>query len=98
MRRKDAYIVLEESFEAGLKHSLYSNFKRWADAFLELADNAVSNRIPGKQLLVEIGTSSHHLRVANKNGLGMNLDGLKTFLQWGKIKTRTAHDIGAYSQ
>ena len=91
-------ITLEETFEPGLKYSLYSNFKKWTDAFLELIDNAVSNRIEGKKSTVEIFYSKKHLRIVNKGGYGMNLKGLQEFLQWGKIKERSSYDIGAYSQ
>ncbi|MEK7170056.1 MAG: ATP-binding protein [Patescibacteria group bacterium] len=91
-------IVLKETFEAGLKYSLYSNFKKWTEAFLELVDNAVSNRILGQKLLVEIYTSKKHLRIVNRGGYGMSPKELQEFLNWGKIKSRSAYDIGAYSQ
>lgn len=95
---KEENIILEESFDGGLKHSLYSNFRKWTEAFLELMDNAVSDRIPGKKLIVEVNNSKKHLRIINKGGKGMGLKELSDFLQWGKIKERMSHDIGAYSQ
>src|SRR3989344_5014342 len=98
MKQDTKSILLKESFEGGLKHSLYSNFKRWTEAFLELLDNAVSNRILGKHLVVEIFTSPKHFRIINKGGYGMNLEDLQEFLQWGKIKERSSYDLGAYSQ
>jgi len=91
-------IVLKESFEGGLKHSLYSNFKNWEEAFLELLDNAVSNRIMGKKLFVDIFTSPTFISIINKGGKGMGLKQLQEFLKWGIIKDREAHDLGAYSQ
>jgi len=91
-------LILKESFEGGLKYSLYSNFKKWTEAFLELIDNAVSNRIPGKHLFVEIFTSNKHFRIVNKGGYGMKLEDLQELLQWGKIKERNSYDLGAYSQ
>lgn len=91
-------ITLQETLEPGLKHSLISNFKKWTDAFLELVDNAVSNRVLSKRLTVEINTSKKHLRIVNKGGAGMNLEKLQEFLEWGKIKSRSSYDIGAYSQ
>jgi hypothetical protein len=91
-------LILKESFEGGLKYSLYSNFKKWTEAFLELVDNAVSNRIPDKHLFVEIFTSSKHFRIVNRGGYGMKLEDLQELLQWGKIKERTSYDLGAYSQ
>lgn len=91
-------LVLKESFEGGLKYSLYSNFKNWEEATLELLDNAVGNRIIGKKLFVDILTSSKFISIANKGGKGMGPKELREFLQWGKIKTRESHDLGAYSQ
>ncbi|MBI2096972.1 MAG: hypothetical protein HYT40_02345 [Candidatus Sungbacteria bacterium] len=91
-------LILKESFEGGLKHSLYSNFRKWSDAFLELADNAVSNRIPKKKLIISILTTPRTLTITNYGGLGMGVDELRAFLQWGKIKPRSPYDLGAYSQ
>lgn len=91
-------LVLEETFEGGLKYSLYSNFKKWSEAFLELMDNAVSNRIPGKKLTVDINNSKKHLRIINRGGYGMGLKELRGAFHWGEIKERMSHDIGAYSQ
>lgn len=91
-------LVLKESFEGGLKHSLYSNFKNWEEAFLELLDNAVSNRIIGIKLYIDIFTSPKFILITNKGGKGMGPKQLQEFLQWGKIKKREAHDLGAYSQ
>ena len=91
-------IILKESFEPGLKHSLYSNFRKWTEAFLELMDNAVSNRIPKQILTVEVTNSKKHIRIVNKFGYGMTIADLQGFLEWGKIKQRTSYDIGAYSQ
>ena len=97
-KEKSEDIVIKETFEGGLKYSLYSNFKKWTDAFLELVDNAVSNRITGKKLLIEIGTSRKHFRITNKGGSGMTLDDLRGFSRWGEIKKRSSYDLGAYSQ
>lgn len=91
-------LTIKETFEGGLKHSLYSNFKNWEEAILELLDNAVSNRIIGKKLKIEILTSPKFITIINRGGIGMGLKQLKEFLEWGKIKEREAHDLGAYSQ
>ena len=98
MKTSQKIITLSETLEPGLKHSLMSNFKKWTDAFLELVDNAVSNRVPGKKSIVEINNSRKHLRIVNKGGSGMDLEKLQEFLEWGKIKNRSSYDIGAYSQ
>ncbi|MEW6407695.1 MAG: hypothetical protein AB1465_03320 [Patescibacteria group bacterium] len=91
-------ITITEKFEPGLKHALFSNFSRYLDAFLELTDNAVSNRILGKTLKIEILVSKKSLQITNYGGYGMDIKELKEFLEWGKIKKRRNTDIGAYSQ
>jgi hypothetical protein len=91
-------LVLTEKFEPGLKHALFSNFKNYKEAIFELTDNAVSNRIDGKILKVDIAASDKFLEITNFGGYGMDIKELDDFLQWGKIKERRITDIGAYSQ
>lgn len=98
MKYKQGDIILEEQFEPGLKHALFSNFSKYTDAFLELSDNAVSNRIPKKTLTINILVSSRSLEITNHGGYGMNIEDLDNFLKWGKIKSRRPTDLGAYSQ
>src|SRR3989344_6329970 len=86
MKTSQKIITLSETLEPGLKHSLMSNFKKWTDAFLELVDNAVSNRVPGKKSIVEINNSRKHLRIVNKGGSGMDLEKLQELLEWGKLR------------
>lgn len=89
---------IKESFNAGLKHALYSNFSKYTDAFLELADNAVSDRIVGVKSVITILVSSKSFEITNYGGYGMNLNDLESLLDWGKIKERRSNDIGAYGQ
>ena len=91
-------IILRETFEGGLKYSLYSNFRKWTEAFLELMDNAVSNRMPGTPISITILSSPKKLEISNSGGYGMDIKELEEFLQWGKIKPRRNYDLGAYSQ
>ena len=98
MKKQKGDIILEEKFEGGLKHALFSNFSKYTDAFLELSDNAIGNRIPGKTLRVVILVSSKNFEIANYGGYGMKLEDLEDFLKWGKIKNRRPTDLGAYSQ
>lgn len=91
-------IILREAFEGGLKHALYSNFSRYTDAFLELSDNSVGNRIPDRPLRLYIYITPKKIEISNYGGFGMNLHDLKDFLKWGKIKERRPSDLGAYSQ
>ena len=38
---KNKEIFLEEKFDGGLKHALFSNFSNYSEAILELIDNSV---------------------------------------------------------
>lgn len=95
---KNGDIILKEEFDGGLKYALYSNFSKYTDAFLELSDNAVGNRILGKTLRIDVLVSSRSLEIRNYGGYGMGLKDLNDFLKWGKIKERRQYDLGAYSQ
>ncbi len=46
--------LFEEKIDGGIKYALQSNFRNTPEAVLELVDNSVSNRIPGKKLIVDI--------------------------------------------
>jgi len=89
---------IEEELNPGLKGSLFSNFSNYSDAVLELTDNAVSNRIEGKKIKVEVLTSKDKLTIINRGGYGMDIEDLRFFASWGKLKDRTTYDIGKYAQ
>ena len=91
-------IIIKETFEGGLKHALFSNFSNYIEAFLELVDNAVSNRIQGKELFVEILTNPKFLVIKNIGGYGMGVSELQGFFKWGEEKERREYDLGEYSQ
>jgi len=91
-------LIIRERFDGGLKNALYSNFSRYTEAILELVDNSVSHRIEGEKFTVEILASKKDITILDMGGGGMDVKGLKEFLEWGKIKPREYQDIGAYSQ
>ena len=91
-------VILEEKFDGGLKHALYSNFSKYTEAILELVDNSVSNRMDGMPLKVNILVNRSSITIMDSGGKGMDIKSLKEFLEWGKLKPREAQDIGAYSQ
>lgn len=95
---KNYEILLKETFEGGLKHALYSNFSNYSEAILELIDNSVSNRKADNILIINILVSKKDLTIIDRGGKGMNIKELQEFLEWGKIKSRSDQDIGAYSQ
>ncbi|MFH1909643.1 MAG: hypothetical protein ABIJ72_00410 [bacterium] len=90
--------IIEEEFNPGIKNALYSFFSNYLDAILELTDNAVSNRIPGRIINVEILLPKDKLVIINRGGQGMSIDDLKFFASWGKSKDRNSYDIGRYNQ
>jgi hypothetical protein len=74
------------------------NFTSSTEAILELVDNAVSDRIPGKLLEIEIKNDRNFFTISNRYGYGMGIDDIENFLDWGVKKDRREYDIGYYSQ
>lgn len=75
--------------------ALMSNYRDPQQAFLELIDNAVDNRIEGKPLTVRIRVSKNELSVYNEGGRGLDFDGLGKFFVWGYHQA-AASTIGFY--
>ena len=90
--------IIEEKLDYGLRASLMSNFTGSTEAVLELVDNAVSDRIPGKRLEIIIEDNKKTLSITNRFGRGMGMNELHDFLNWGMSKDRQSYDIGQYSQ
>ena len=92
-------IVIKEKLSPSIKTALFSNFSNSYEAILEITDNSVSHRIPGKKLEITIsfiGKKKFHIE--DFGGEGMDLDALKFFFNWGGVRTRKNFDIGQYSQ
>lgn len=75
--------------------ALMSNYRDAQQAFLELIDNAVDNRVEGKTLVVRIRVSKNELTVSNQGGNGLTFSGLENFFVWG-YSDKTAREIGFY--
>jgi hypothetical protein len=75
--------------------ALMSNYRDAQQAFLELIDNAVDNRLPNSPLSVRIRVSRNELTVSNQGGRGLDFEGLENFFVWG-YSDKTAKEIGFY--
>lgn len=78
---------LVESVDVRLLANLSDNFRSPYEAILELVDNALASRLPGRPIRVTVtgsGGVGGTLRVVTKGGRGMGLDDLGEFLRWGK--------------
>lgn len=92
-------IIIKEKLSPSIKTALFSNFSNPYEAVLEITDNSVSHRIPGKKM--EITTSfigKKKLHIQDLGGEGMDLNALKFFFNWGGVRARKGFDIGQYSQ
>ncbi|MBI4084538.1 MAG: ATP-binding protein [Candidatus Levybacteria bacterium] len=73
------------------------NYADAISAFMELIDNAVDERIEGKQLRINLGTKGNRLFVGSVGGNGLDYDGLTRFFTWGESAKRgQAGKIGRY--
>lgn len=87
--------VIREQISTRAIEALMSNYRDPQQAFLELIDNAVDNRIDGRPLLIRIRVSANELSVANQGGRGLDLDGLEKFFVWG-YSEKTTGQIGFF--
>lgn len=74
---------LREEFDPTLIRALYSNFRSGLEALQELVDNCVDDRVEGRPLRIDIRLRPRSIQVTNVGGSGMNLEGIRLFLQWG---------------
>lgn len=73
------------------------NYTDAIGAFMELIDNAVDERIEGKQLRINLGTRGSRLFVGSVGGNGLDYDGLTRFFTWGESAKRgQVGKIGRY--
>lgn len=86
---------LDETITFRTIEALMSNYPGSLPAVLELVDNAVDDRIPGKLLTVNIFVSKDEISIRNIGGEGLGLEGLKDFFKWG-ISEKGSGRIGRY--
>lgn len=89
--------IVEDIDHAQMIEAVMHNYSNAQTAFMELIDNAVDNRIEGKQSLVTVRARNNELFVANMGGKGLDLNGLHNFFVWGFSEKRgEANNIGRY--
>ncbi len=87
---------IEESMSTRAVESLMRNYREPQQAFLELIDNAIDNRIEGRTLKVRIRVTKNELSVFNIGGKGLDLEGLRNFFVWGYPQKVGQNTIGFY--
>ena len=87
--------VIHEQVSTRAIDALMSNYRDAQQAFLELIDNAIDNRVEGQPLLVRIRVLRDELSIHNQGGRGLDLDGLQNFFVWGYSEKTQGH-IGYY--
>lgn len=88
-------VKLVERATLRMAESVMRSYTSAQQALLDLIDNAVDNRIEGKQLSVGVGIKRDSISLTNVGGEGLDLEGLSTYLQWG-VSTKTGWQIGQY--
>lgn len=81
-------IVVSEQIDPRILEALFANFPSPEIAILELTDNAIGDRIPGKKMILTLRVRKGLVRVVNKGGQGMDLNRLCDFFTWGKSEAR----------
>lgn len=87
--------VIQEEVSTRAIEALMANYRDSQQAFLELIDNAVDNRLEGQPLLVRIRATKNELSAFNQGGKGLDFEGLDNFFVWG-YSEKTAGHIGFY--
>ena len=89
-------LEFREQFSPRLISALYKNFKDANSAILELIDNAIDDRIPGKLFVITVEVHGNKITIINKGGKGMGPRELEVFFIWGQSKKRGK--LGRYGQ
>ena len=91
--------VVRERIDPRLTASLFANYRNATDAILELVDNAVDSRLPGRALRVDLTIRPASIVMLAVGGTGMSPSDLeRDYLRWGGSRKRTGERIGRYGQ
>ena len=91
--------VVRERIDPRLTASLFSNYRSALDAVLELTDNAIDSRLPGRRLDLDVTARPGTLVVTAVGGAGMGPRELdRDYLRWGASRKRAGEQIGRYGQ
>ncbi len=92
-------ITVRERIDPEITATLFANYRSSADALMELVDNAVDSRLPGRPLEVELSIHPAWILVTTRGGEGMGPRDLeRRYLRWGKSPKRGKNLLGQYGQ
>jgi len=91
--------VIRERIDPRLTAALFANYRTPVDAILELVDNAVDSRAPGRPLEVDLSLRPGTVVLTVVGGEGMGPRDLeREYLRWGGSRKRSGERIGRYGQ
>lgn len=91
--------IVRERIDPRLTASLFANYRSASDALLELVDNAVDSRVPGRTLRVDLLIRPESIVMTAVGGTGMGPKELeRDYLRWGASRKRAGERIGRYGQ
>ena len=91
--------VVRERIDPRLTAALFANYRTPVDAILELVDNAVDSRVPGRALEVDLSIRPGTVLLTVVGGEGMGPRDLeREYLRWGGSRKRAGERIGRYGQ
>ncbi len=92
-------ITVRERLAPEITASLFANYRSSADAMLELVDNSVDSRLPGRSLRVELTVRSAFVQIVTTGGHGMGPREVEAhYLRWGASPKRGRNLLGQYGQ
>jgi hypothetical protein len=92
-------ITVRERLAPEITASLFANYRSAADAILELVDNAVDSRLPGRPLRVDVVVRAAFVQITTVGGQGMGPREVEAnYLRWGASPKRGRSLLGQYGQ
>jgi hypothetical protein len=91
--------VVRERIDPQLTAALFANYRTPIDAILELVDNAVDSRVPGRPMEIELAFRTGSIVLVVTGGAGMGPREIeRQYLRWGGSRKRAGDSIGRYGQ
>jgi hypothetical protein len=91
--------VVRERIDPQLTAALFANYRTPVDAILELVDNAVDSRVPGRPLEIDLAIRTGTISLVVTGGTGMGPREIeRQYLRWGGSRKRAGDSIGRYGQ
>jgi hypothetical protein len=92
-------ITVRERLAPEITASLFANYRSAADAILELIDNSVDSRLPGRPLRVDVVVRAAFVQITTIGGQGMGPREVEAnYLRWGASHKRGRSLLGQYGQ